>query len=118
MFNFLKSFYNKNKDLEEKMKEETVKELNGFASTLLDNFILCDGKKVPIDCKVIQKSLPPSCYRTEKKPRHPNMIVTHWDVALSATSCFNILKKVSISTHFCIDNDGTIFQFVDTNNIA
>ena len=46
------------------------------------------------------------------------MIVTHWDAALSAKSCFNILKKREISSHFVIDNDGTIYQMVDTNNIG
>ena len=46
------------------------------------------------------------------------MIVTHWDVCLSAESCKRILEKRGISTHFCIDNDGTIIQFADCNNIA
>ena len=46
------------------------------------------------------------------------MIVTHWDAALSAKSCFNILKSRGISSHFVIDNDGTIYQMVDTYNVG
>ena len=46
------------------------------------------------------------------------MIVTHWDVCLSALSCYKVLKKKNISSHFAIDNDGTIYQLVDTQNIG
>ena len=46
------------------------------------------------------------------------MIVTHWDVCSSAASCKRVLEKRGISTHFVIDNDGTIVQLVDPNNIA
>jgi hypothetical protein len=44
--------------------------------------------------------------------------VTHWDVCTSAESCKRVLEKKNISTHFVIDNDGTIVQLVDTNDIA
>ena len=46
------------------------------------------------------------------------MVVTHWDAALSAHSCYKILKKRGISSHFAIDNDGTIYQFVDPQHIG
>ena len=46
------------------------------------------------------------------------MFVTHWDVCLSSKSCFNILKKRGISVHFCIDNDGAIYQLMDCNDIG
>jgi len=46
------------------------------------------------------------------------MIVTHWDATLSAASCKRILEKRKISTHFVIDNDGTIVQLVDPQDIA
>jgi len=87
------------------------------------NYIICDLKKVKVEWdKVISidsqesKTLPKQNYKTYSRHRKPSMIVTHWDVALSATSCYNILRKKGISSHFCIDNDGTIYQFVDTNH--
>ena len=46
------------------------------------------------------------------------MIVTHWDVCLSAASCKRVLERRGISTHFAIDNDGTIVQLLDCNHIA
>jgi N-acetyl-anhydromuramyl-L-alanine amidase AmpD len=46
------------------------------------------------------------------------MIVTHWDATTSAEKCKRVLQARNISTHFCIDNDGVIHQYVDTNNIA
>jgi hypothetical protein len=84
------------------------------------NFIVCNGKQVEINSKVVQRPLPTNCWtKTKTKTaRVPSMLVTHWDVALSADRCFSILKNIKISTHFCIDNDGTIYQFVDTNDVA
>ena len=46
------------------------------------------------------------------------MIVTHWDATTSADKCRRVLQARKISSHFCIDNDGVIHQFVDTNHIA
>ena len=88
--------------------------------------ILCGGEEVPIAWdKVISLEdpgalvLPTSCYRPRAAwQREPSMIVTHWDAALSAKSCYNILKKREISSHFIIDNDGTIYQMVDTKHVC
>ena len=46
------------------------------------------------------------------------MFVVHWDVCLSSESCFKILEKRGLSVHFLIDNDGTIFQIMDCNDIG
>ena len=60
-----------------------------------------------------------SYYNYAGKPdRKPNMFVNHWDVCLSAESCAGVLNKRGISVHFCIDNDGTIFQLLDTQHKA
>ena len=48
--------------------------------------------------------------------RQPLCFVNHWDVALSAESCTRILNKRGISVHFCLDNDGTIYQILDTQH--
>jgi len=93
--------------------------------TVTTDHIICNGEEVPIGCNTVTMNedgaleLPPSSYQTSLNfERKPTMIVTHWDAALSAQSCFKILKKRKISSHFVIDNDGTIYQMVDTNNVA
>jgi len=48
--------------------------------------------------------------------RKPKMFFSHWDVCLSSSICARILNQRGISVHFCIDNDGTIYQLVDMNN--
>ena len=48
--------------------------------------------------------------------RDVNMFVNHWDVCLNSDSCARVLNKRGISVHFCIDNDGTIYQMVDMNH--
>jgi len=53
-----------------------------------------------------------------KEDRKPTFFVNHWDVCLSSTSCAKILDKRGISVHFCIDNDGTIHQLLDTQHGA
>jgi len=53
-----------------------------------------------------------------KKDRKPTMFVNHWDVCLSSKSCERVLQKRGISVHFCIDNDGTIYQLLDTQHGA
>jgi len=53
-----------------------------------------------------------------KKDRSPTMFVNHWDVCLDSTSCAKVLNKRGISVHFCIDNDGTIYQLLDTQHGA
>ena len=53
-----------------------------------------------------------------EQDRSPTMFVNHWDVCLSAESCAKVLNKRGISVHFCIDNDGTIYQLLDTQHAA
>mgnify|MGYP003111355554 FL=1 len=81
--------------------------------------IFCDGMgiRIPWD-KVKIDFIKAGCYKKVFKPRNPTMVVTHWDAALSAKSCKNILEARKISTHFVIDNDGTIVQLLDTNHIG
>ena len=60
------------------------------------------------------------CYTSYagKPDRKPTMFVNHWDVCLSAESCARVLNKRGISVHFLIDNDGTIYQMLDTQHKA
>lgn len=84
--------------------------------------IVCDGVEVPIAWdKIRYDFLPENCYskpRFWKKVRTPTMIVTHWDACLSANSCRRVLERRGLSSHFVIDNDGTIVQMADCNNIC
>ena len=51
-------------------------------------------------------------------PRPIKSFVNHWDVCLNSMSCAKVLKKRNISVHFCINNDGSIIQLHDLNNIC
>ena len=53
-----------------------------------------------------------------KADRKPHFFVNHWDVCLSSSSCERVIAKRGISIHFCIDNDGTIYQLLDTQHAA
>jgi len=53
-----------------------------------------------------------------KEPRDVSMFVNHWDVCLSSKSCAKVLNQRKISVHFCIDNDGTIYQLLDIQHKA
>ena len=48
--------------------------------------------------------------------RNITNFVNHWDVCLNSKTCARVLNKRGISVHFCIDNDGTIYQLTDMNN--
>jgi len=106
-------------------EKEAIKIDREFHQAEDSNHIICNGRSVKIDWeKVITlddptgRTLPDNCYKTVKKERTPNMFVAHWDVCLSSKICFNVLKKRKLSVHFLIDNDGTIYQIMDTNHIA
>ena len=53
-----------------------------------------------------------------KPERTINMFVNHWDVCLSSSSCQNVLNNRGLSVQFLLDNDGTIIQTTDTQNIC
>jgi len=55
---------------------------------------------------------------SSKEDRQPTHFVNHWDVCLSSESCAKVLNNRGISIHFCIDNDGTIYQLLDTQHGA
>ena len=81
--------------------------------------LLVNGEFKKIDWpKIKVHLLDKKCFRKSKRLRKPSLIVTHWDVCKSANACRKVLAKRNISTHFVIDNDGTIVQLVDTNDIA
>ena len=115
------------KDPSDFRRKETEKEAHKISlePTSTSNVILCNGEEHPIEWdNVIPFThtdgfvLPKNCYKTAKNERRSTMFVCHWDVCLSAKSCFNILKKRKLSVHFLIDNDGTIYQLMDCNDVG
>ena len=84
-----------------------------------DRRILCNGAMISINWDKVELSLlKEGTYKKVNSRRSPTMAVTHWDVCLSAASCKAVLEKRGISTHFVIDNDGTIVQLADCNDIT
>ena len=92
-----------------------------------DKFIVHNGKFLPIDWdKVILWDEPtgleckPGTYTSYagKADRQPHFFVNHWDVCLSTESMARVIAKRGISIHFGIDNDGTIYQLLDTQHAA
>lgn len=83
-----------------------------------DNYILMNGKRHPIDWDVKIDFIKPGAFKKMRTTREPTMVVTHWDVCTSAEKCKRVLEARDISTHFCIDNDGVIYQFLDTNDVG
>ena len=88
-------------------------------------YIVCNGKPTPIEWgKVVLwdepggMKAPSGTYTRHDKPRDVQMFVNHWDVCLNSATCFTVLKKRGISVQFMIDNDGTIYQTMDTSHIA
>jgi hypothetical protein len=57
-------------------------------------------------------------YRKVDGKRNIPMFVTHWDVCLNSKTCQRVLDRRGISVHFLIDNDGTIYQTMDTTHIG
>ena len=83
-----------------------------------ENFLLINGQRVSIDWDTKIDLIKPGAFRKSRGTRKPIMLVTHWDACTSAASCKRVLEARNISTHFCIDNDGVIYQYLDTNDIG
>ena len=112
-------------DRREATETEAVKAATEAVKESQKQYIICNGTPVVIDWeKVITfqeptgRLLPDNCYKTYKNTREVSMLMSHWDVCLSSKICFNVLKKRKLSVHFLIDNDGTIYQIMDTNHVA
>jgi hypothetical protein len=99
----------------------------GSVASGTEKHIVHNGKFIPIEWdKVILWDdrdgfkANKGCYTdySGKQDREPTMFVNHWDVCLSAESCATVLNRRGISVHFLIDNDGTIYQMLDTQHKA
>ena len=114
-FRVLKTHVEQDQDIEEKTPIEPG-----------EKSILYNGKKFPINWdKVVLPSDPGGMehdngFTKQTRKRKISMFVAHWDVCLNSEACFKVLNRTdrSASIHFAIDNDGTIYQFLDMNHIA
>ena len=93
----------------------------------IDKNIMCKDVEVSIeweDTVLWTEDHGLECKPTQYKPvsgnRHSSIdkIVVHWDGCLSSNQCAKVLRDRNLSAHFCIDNDGTIYQLMDTNHVA
>jgi len=87
--------------------------------------IICHGNPVSIDWDRVVLwtdeggyKAKEGCYRKVNGTREIDLFVNHWDVCLSSKICQRVLDQRGISVHFLIDNDGTIYQTLDTTHIA
>ena len=92
---------------------------------IYSDYIICHGNAVPIEWdKVVLwtdrggHEAKEGNYKKVDGQRDIDLFVTHWDVCLSSSICQKVLDKRGISVHFLIDNDGTIYQTLDTTHIA
>ena len=80
--------------------------------------IVVGGVSIPVDFRAVpigpyaKMSL---VAEGDYSPRRmePNLVVWHWDATLSAKRCHRVLAARDVSSHGCIDNDGTFYQFLD-----
>jgi len=89
------------------------------------DYIIVNGKRCPIAWdRVVTPNepgamiAPEGTYRKHNGMRDVKMFVNHWDVCLTSKSCHKVLMNRGISVHFLIDNDGTIYQTMDANDIG
>ena len=90
-----------------------------------DKYIVADGNAVEIfwDKVVLWTQDPKFAAQSYtdmggKPERKVNMFVNHWDVCLSSQSCQKVLNNRGLSVQFLLDNDGTIIQTTDCQNIC
>lgn len=84
--------------------------------------LILNGKKINVDydAEVSLKHFGKFSAGNYKKATREEVkfCIIHWDATFSADHCFNILQRRGVSTHFCIDNDGTIFQYLDMKDVG
>jgi len=103
---------------------EDIEEFRPAKASVGEKFIICNGDYFPIDWPKVKLFFEADGLKLTKGlrkhvgERNPSFFVCHWDVCLSSKTCHRVLEKRGISVHFAIDNDGTIYQFMDMNDVA
>ena len=103
---------------------EDIEDFRPASTSSGEKFIMCNGDYFPIDWPKVKLFFEADGmkltkgFRKHVGERNPSFFVCHWDVCLSSKICHRVLKQRGISVHFAIDNDGTIYQFMDMNDVA
>ena len=91
------------------------------------NYVLYNGEFFPIEWDKFVlwseqdglETQPGKYYDYSGRPKRKiRYFVNHWDVCLSSEACARVLNRRGVSIHFNIDNDGTIYQLLDTQHGA
>mgnify|MGYP000984454986 CR=1 FL=1 len=77
------------------------------------NTIVILGQHVEVPFATDTSRLGQLATRPRLDPHAVCQVILHHDACLSARACFDALHGRGLSTHFCIDNDGTVRQFED-----
>jgi N-acetylmuramoyl-L-alanine amidase len=94
------------------------------SSSKEEKYIIVKNKKISIKWDKVVLYTDKNGYKIDnnnyriRESGKPTMFVVHWDACLSTKSMVNVLKERGLSVQFGIDNDGTIYQLMDANNIA
>lgn len=59
-----------------------------------------------------------TCKSKKSRNRKVSYFVNHWDVCLSSKQMAKVLRVRSLGVHFAIDNDATIYQLCDIEDLA
>lgn len=113
------------KEIEPVVEFEEVILVPKTVPNIPERYIWVDGERCNIEWeKVITYrenpvwSLPAKNMKLHVSDRNVRQFIVHWDGCLNSRMCHKVLEGRGLSVHFCIDNDGTIIQLMDTNNIA
>ena len=105
-------------------RQESIEKFKPTTKNNKDSFIIYNSEYFEIDWPKVKLWFEGDGFKMKKgfkksiDKRNPSFFVCHWDVCLSSQSCFNVLENRGLSVHFLIDNDGTIYQLMDMNDIA
>jgi len=105
-------------------RQENILKFKPNSKNNNDSFIVCNAEYYNIEWPKVKLWFEGDGLKMRKGfrrifyKREPKFFVCHWDVCLSSESCFNVLVNRGLSVHFLIDNDGTIYQTMDMNDVA
>ena len=105
-------------------RQENIHKFMPNTKNNTDSFIVYNSEYFDIDWPKVRLWFEGDGFKQRKgfrrvfEKREPNFFVCHWDVCLSSESCFKVLQNRGLSVHFLIDNDGTIYQTMDINDVA
>lgn len=105
-------------------RQESIESFRPNSKSNKDSFIVYNSEYFDIQWPKVKLWFEGSGLKMKKgfkkmpHKRDPKFFVCHWDVCLSSQSCYNVLNNRGLSVHFLIDNDGTIYQTMDMNDVA